>query len=151
MTIIIEGTRQELADQLVEHLHKQGCRSGDITIRDGTKKFSCLYLDKNMHTCGIGFKIPLAQYDPSIEGRSVTDLLASVMITRPGMDLSHRNPSPTPEEYDERDFLQEMQRCHDEANSLINLKQKLHEFFNKWKLVDGGKIDAITEWEASPA
>ena len=64
-------TRQEIFDEVVAHLRKQGCRS--MRSYDGTGTLKCAYRGAEGTRCAIGCLIPDDRYDESLEGDNAED------------------------------------------------------------------------------
>ena len=74
---------QDLFNDVVEHLFRQGG-----TSRIGAYS-TCLYRGDD-RCCAVGFLIPDETYDPKMEGRGVSDLIASFGPALPTYFQTHR-------------------------------------------------------------
>jgi hypothetical protein len=84
---------QEIFDQIVTHLRKQGCKS----IAGAS---TCLYRGPNGTKCAVGCMISDDDYDPSMEGKGITTII------RLSKNLKVLSPY--------RKLLVEMQNIHDD-------------------------------------
>lgn len=134
-------TPQEVFNTVAEHLFQQGKQAGEYKeeeIRDGeyAPSFKCLYRGPEGTKCAAGFLIPDELYSPTMENRSIHDVLESYPKL---FELLGRNKA----------LLSELQSIHDGYSEKYNdesfrwyLRRKLYELANE----EGFTTEVLDAW-----
>lgn len=123
MTIVIEGTNQEIFDKIVKHLAEQ---KGPALDMDG----ECVYRTEDGGSCAVGCLISDKDYTPNLEGQGIISLLVMDAVILKGPN---------------KDMMNCLQATHDLAEDLETLKKSLISIADDYRL-NSDSVSLITEW-----
>jgi hypothetical protein len=123
-----ELNKQQIFDQVAEHLFNQSTRSTYVMSFDTSP--GCAYRGENGLACAIGSLVPDCEYNPCMESKSVSSLISDFYKSFAPVDIMLIT------------FLQDLQSTHD-AHTVQNWKIRLIQIAREYEL----QTEVLDAWD----